>query len=106
MVIIEPAVPLKTKMAARSCKLGLGSRLFLGNMKRILNKDLTRFMQSLSRERQMKGSASKVTRWQPANKNEIIRILLKSSYSPDHFKTKQKRNRGSVIDALELMQAH
>ena len=52
-------------MAAKSGILGLGSRLYPGNMQRIFNKDLTRFMQSLSRERQnrarqKKGSASRV----------------------------------------------
>ena len=59
MVIIEPAVPWKTKMAARSGILGLGSRLYPGNMQRIFNKDLTRFMQSLSRERQNRASKRK-----------------------------------------------
>ena len=51
-------------MAAKSGILGLGSRLYPVNMKRILNKDLTRFMQSLSRECQNgaseKGSASRL----------------------------------------------
>ena len=60
MVIIEPAVPRKTKMAARSGTLDLGSRLYPGNMQRIFNKDLTRFMQSLSRERQNRASKRKV----------------------------------------------
>ena len=32
--------------------LGLGSKLYPGNMQRMLNKDVTRFMQSLKRERQ------------------------------------------------------
>ena len=41
-------------MAARSGILGLGSRLYPGNMQRIFNKDLTRFMQSLSRESKRK----------------------------------------------------
>ena len=59
MVIIEPAVPRKTKMAARSGIFGLGSRLYPGNMQRIFNKDLTRFMQSLSRERQNRASKRK-----------------------------------------------
>ena len=59
MVIIEPAVPCKTKMAARSGILGLGSRLHPGNMQRVLNKDLTQFMQSLSRERQNRASKRK-----------------------------------------------
>ena len=59
MVIIEPAVPRKTKMAARSGILGLGSRLYPGNMQRIFNKDLTRFMQSLSRECQNRASKRK-----------------------------------------------
>ena len=46
-------------MAAKSGILGLGSRLYPGNMQRIFNKDLTRFMQSLSRERQNRASKSK-----------------------------------------------
>ena len=59
MVIIEPAVPWKTKMAVRSGILGLGSRLYPGNMQRIFNKHLTRFKQSLSRERQNRASKRK-----------------------------------------------
>ena len=39
--------------------LGLGSKLYPGNMQRMLNKDLTRFMQSLSRERQNRASKRK-----------------------------------------------
>ena len=46
-------------MAARSGILGLGLRLYPGNMQRIFNKDLTRFMQSLSRERQNRASKRK-----------------------------------------------
>ena len=46
-------------MAARSGILGLGSRLYPGNMQRIFNKDLTQFMQSLSRERQTRASKRK-----------------------------------------------
>ena len=47
-------------MAARSGILGLGSRLYPGNMQRIFNyKDHTRFMQSLSRERQNRASKKK-----------------------------------------------
>ena len=46
-------------MAARSGILGLGSRLYPGNMQRIFNKDLTRFMQSLSRECQNRASKRK-----------------------------------------------
>ena len=46
-------------MAARSGILDLGSRLYPGNMQRIFNKDLTRFMQSLSRERQNQASKRK-----------------------------------------------
>ena len=46
-------------MAARSGILGLGTRLYPGNMQRIFNKDLTRFMQSLSRERQNRASKTK-----------------------------------------------
>ena len=45
MVITEPAVP-----SARV--VGLGSKLYPSNMQRMLNKDLTQFMPSLSRERQ------------------------------------------------------
>ena len=37
----------------------MGSRLYPGNMQRIFNKDLTRFMQSLSRERQNRASKRK-----------------------------------------------
>ena len=39
--------------------LGLGSKLYPGNMQRMLNKDLTRFMQSLSRELQNRASKRK-----------------------------------------------
>ena len=60
----------------KSCKLedfklgilGLDSKLYPGNMQRILNKDLTRFMQSLSPNAKIKqtckkkGSASRVGR--------------------------------------------
>ena len=46
-------------MAARSGILGLGSRLYPGNMQRIFNKDLTRIMQSLSRECQNRASKRK-----------------------------------------------
>ena len=46
-------------MAARSGILGLGSRLYPGNMQRIFKRDLTRFMQSLSRERQNRASKRK-----------------------------------------------
>ena len=46
-------------MAARSGIVGLGSRLYPGNMQRIFNKDLTRFMQSLFRERQNRASKRK-----------------------------------------------
>ena len=53
-------------MAARSGIVGLGSRLYPGNMQRIFNKDLTRFMQSLfsrtpKSSKQKKGSASRVS---------------------------------------------
>ena len=51
-------------MTAKPGILGLGSRLYPGNMQRILKKDLTRFMQSFSRtpksSKQKKGSASRV----------------------------------------------
>ena len=46
-------------MAARSGIFGLGSRLYPGNMQHIFNKDLTRFMQSLSQERQNRASKRK-----------------------------------------------
>ena len=45
MFITEPAVPSKRI-------LGLGSTLYLSNMQRMLNKSLSRFMQSLPRVRQ------------------------------------------------------
>ena len=63
MVIIEPAVPWKTKMAARSGILGLGSRLYPGNMQCIFNKDLTHaepFLRTPKSSKQKKGSASRV----------------------------------------------
>ena len=44
--------------------LGMGSKLYPGNMQRMLNKDLIRFMQFFSRtpksSKQKKGSASRV----------------------------------------------
>ena len=39
--------------------LGLGSKLCPGNIQRMLNKDLTRFMRSLSREHQNRASKRK-----------------------------------------------
>ena len=59
-------------MAARSGILGLGSRLYPGNMQRIFNKDLTRFMQSLSRERQNRASKRKalLAGWSDAQENK------------------------------------
>ena len=59
MVIIEPA-GMKKQDGGEICGiLGLGSRLYPGNMQRIFKKDLTRFMQSLSRERQNRASKRK-----------------------------------------------
>ena len=52
MVVIEPAVMRKTNIAARSGLLGLGLRLYPGNIQRILKKDHNQSMQSLSREHQ------------------------------------------------------
>ena len=56
MVITNPAV-------ASTQLLGMGSELYSSNMPRMLNKDLTRFMQSLSRERQNRTSKRK--KWRP-----------------------------------------
>ena len=53
LVITEPAIP-------NARLLGLRSKLCPSNMPRMLNKDLTRFMQSLSQERQGKGSAGRL----------------------------------------------
>ena len=53
MVITEPAVP-----SARV--VGLGSKLYPSNMQRMLNKDLTQFMPSLSRERQNRAQNSEI----------------------------------------------
>ena len=51
---------LKLEASARLLGiLGLGSKLYPGNMQRMLNKDLTRFMQSLSREHQNRASKRK-----------------------------------------------
>ena len=62
MVITEPAV-------ASTRLLGLGSKLYPSNMPCMLNKDLSRFMQSLSRIRQNRASGRKtllarVENWQ------------------------------------------
>ena len=60
MVTIEPAVPWKPAIAARSGILGLGSRLYPGYMQRILNKDLIRFIRvRVFRERQNRTSNRK-----------------------------------------------
>ena len=58
MVVTEPAV-------ASVWLLGLGSKLSPSNMPRMLNKDLTRFVQSLSRVRQNRASERKalLTGW-------------------------------------------
>ena len=53
MTINEPAV-LSTRL------LGLGGKLYPSNMSRMLNKDLTRFMQSRSRVRQNRAKERKV----------------------------------------------
>ena len=47
MVITKPTV-------ASAWSLGLGSKIYPGNKQRMLNKDLTRFMQSLSRVAKIK----------------------------------------------------
>ena len=65
-------------MAARSGILDLGSRLYPGNMQRIFNKDLTRFMQSLSRERQNRASKIKALL---AGCSELCSIPVMSSTS-------------------------
>ena len=52
MVTTEAAVP-------RARLLGLSLKLYPGNMERMLNKDLTRFMQRVSRVRQNRASESK-----------------------------------------------
>ena len=62
LVITEPAV-------ARTRLLGLGSKLYPSNMPRMLNKDLSRFMLSLSRIRRNRASGRKtllarVENWQ------------------------------------------
>ena len=79
MVISEPAAPCKTKMVARSAILGLGSRAYPGNMQRILNKYLTRLLQSFSRtpksSKQKKGSASRASRRQRAMKIASVASL-------------------------------
>ena len=53
MVITEPAV-------ASTRLLGLGSKLYPSNMQRMLNRDLTQFMESFSRIRQNQASQRKV----------------------------------------------
>ena len=51
---------LKLEASARLLGiLGLGSKLYPGNMQRMFNKDLTRFMQSLSSKHQNRASKRK-----------------------------------------------
>ena len=64
MIITEPAV-----LIARL--LDLGTKLNPSNFPRMLNKDLTRFMQSLSRVRQNRASERKV----PAGE-AILRVII------------------------------
>ena len=61
---------LKLEVSARI--LGLGSKLYPGNMRRMLNKDLTRFMQSLSREHQNPATKRKalLAGWEAPKLNE------------------------------------
>ena len=84
-------------MAARSGILSLGSRLYPGNMQRIFNKDLTRFMQSLSRERQNRAGKRKalLAGWLTEDKGvkfvmihskgQIFESLRKQGYTVDPF---------------------
>ena len=74
-------------MTARSGILGLGSRLYPGNTQRIFNKDLTRFMQSLSREHQNRASKRKalLAGWKPAK--------CRKKYFPNHFLPEHKKRR-------------
>ena len=73
MFITEPAVP------------SLGLKLYPSNMQRMLNKELTRFIQSLSRIRQNRASKRKalLARWPSAqylfSKYEFMHILTTGS---------------------------
>ena len=49
------------RLGLKCCKLGLSLKLYPGNMQRMLNKDLTRFMQSLSRERQYRAGKRRLS---------------------------------------------
>ena len=66
--------------------LGLSSKLYPGNMQRLLNKDLTRFMQSLSRERQNRASKRKalLAGW------ALFGFLQKTEISIKYKYTKEK----------------
>ena len=58
-LMLKPLVP--TEPAIQSTRLlGLGLKLYPSNRLRMLNKDLTRFMQSLSRVRQFRASEKEV----------------------------------------------
>ena len=84
MFITEPAVP------------SLGLKLYPSNMQRMLNKELTRFMQSLSRIRQKRASERKVllAGWPSAqylfSKYEFMHSLITGSSACDtwigHFR--------------------
>ena len=84
-------------MAARSGMLGLGWRLYPGNMQSIFNKDLTRFIQSLSRERQNRASKRKAL---PAAWGSEDDGVFRSEYQKP-FSFSKKLGRGIKFVARE-----
>ena len=84
-------------MAARSGILGLGSRLYPGNMQRISNKDLTRLMQSLSRECQNRASKRKALLAGWDFESILEEILLDRGQGNLKLKPKQKEALQAIV---------
>ena len=93
--------------------LGLGSKLYPGNMQRMLNKDLSRFMQSLSRERQNRASKKKnvlemccVTSVfnKPSNARKIWILSINQSNVKINKRTEYWPNQvAAIITAIKLL---
>ena len=89
-------------MAARSGIFGLGSRLYPGNMQRIFNKDLTRFMQSLSRERQNRASKRKALLAGWLHQIPSTNTFVGAGSSPSHVLARAVLFRFSSFSTPEL----
>ena len=93
MVTTEPAVP-----SARL--LGLGFELYSRNMPRMLNKDLTRIMQSLSRVQQNQASERRALLagcMSICSYPQSVLTLFLYFFAPRQVKTLQKRTKKSQM---------